>query len=766
LPRSTVVVAASVLVLAAFGVVVACAGDDVVGPVSDVAFLGIGAYATGCAALAARRAHGRQRSAWVWMAVGLGGWAAGDTLWSFYESVLQVQPFPSLADVGYFVFPVGAAAAMVQLPSGSAGQSRLRLLLDGVVVATSLFLLLWVTALRTVYEVNRGNRLALGVSLAYPICDIMVVTIAVLVLGRSPAGQRLTMSLITAGAVLMAASDSAFAYLVARGEYHSGDLIDLGWAAALIAFGSAALLSRRPSPRDENTVAVPPRASLWLPYVPPMLGGTAASVALFPGPIRIVAPVLAVAFCVRQCIAAGENRRLLAMVSAQALRDPLTGLANRALFRDRLNHAMQLRGRDGRSVAVLSLDLNDFKLVNDSMGHPTGDALLIRVAERLLGCVRTGDTVARLGGDEFAVLLEGRLDHSQLIGERIVEAFDEPFVVDGHELLMRPSVGMAVVTPDDPDLSGEALSRQADIAMYSAKRSRTGGVHTFSSDMRLIDPDAVEQPPVTRNVAGGAETVRLLGELRHAIDHGQLDLVYQPKFDLVSLNIVGVEALLRWPHPDRGVLGPDQFLPLVRRHGLMRPVTDVVIEKALDQAAQWYSAGVGVPVAVNLFAPFLRDLELPNRLHGALNRRGLCPQALSVEITEDLVLDNVGRTRAVLQRLRERGIRIAIDDFGTGYSALWYLRELPIDEVKLDRQFVAPILTDPRAAAVVRAVVDLAHELDITTVAEGVEDGETAARLRDYGCEVGQGFYYSPPVAAAATGALLARDRGVVPLPG
>jgi len=384
--------------------------------------------------------------------------------------------------------------------------------------------------------------------------------------------------------------------------------------------------------------------------------------------------------------------------------------------------------------------------VNDSLGHAAGDDLLVLVADRLLECVRGSDTVARLGGDEFAVLMEGRAEHARLIAHRVVQAFDDPFSIDGRDLVMRPSVGLAVASPEDDEISADELLKQADVAMYSAKRSRTGGVHTFTPDMHLIQTNELD---LSTDSNAGAAAVRLLGELRRAIDQVDLSLVYQPKFELRTGEIVGVEALVRWPHRDRGLLGPDHFLPLVREHGLMRSVTQLVLAKALDDVAAWRAKGFTVPVAVNIFAPSLGDLELPRQIEAALAERQLGSDMLTVEITEDLLLDNLDRTRTVLDRLRDKGIRVAIDDFGSGYSALWYLRELPVDEVKLDRQFIAPILVDPRAAAIVRAVIDLSHDLEVTTVAEGVEDEQTADRLREYGCELVQGYWCSPPVVAA-----------------
>jgi diguanylate cyclase len=387
---------------------------------------------------------------------------------------------------------------------------------------------------------------------------------------------------------------------------------------------------------------------------------------------------------------------------------------------------------------------------------------LVGGGERLSRCARPGDTVARLGGDEFALLLEGRLDRSHLIAENILEAFEEPFLIDGQEMLLRPSVGMAVTSSAEPDLAPEGLVTRADLAMYAAKRSRNSGVLTFSTDMMLVDPDVMEESGTRAGspASNGASQVRLLGELRHAIDRGDLDVVYQPKLELRTGRVVGVEALLRWPHPQLGVLRPDTFISLVRQQGLMRPVTDLVLEKALDDAARWVLLGAGTSVAVNMFAPFLRDMKLPDRLRSALTDRDLPADMLTVEITEDVVLNELGQVMAVLQGLRDCGIRVAIDDFGSGYSALSYLRDLRIDEVKLDRHFIASVTSHERAAAVVRAVIDLSHELGITVVAEGVEDAETAVWLREHGCDIGQGYYLGMPVAASMVEDLVLATRG------
>jgi diguanylate cyclase len=714
--------------------------DETAAVASHVILIGFAMFAFVCAVLAARAARGRRRIAWICQAVGLSGWAAGATLRTCFELVFHTDPFPWIIDAAYLMYPLGACAALVLYCGGYSGPGRGRMALDGLIVAVSLFEISWVLVQREVYDGGARSRFALALSLAHPVSDVLVVTVALLVLTRARPGHRVTLGLLTLGNVLNAVADTVWVYPDVNNAYYKGDLLDVGWLFGLLALGSAALLSRRNANTEEPTPHVPSRISSWLPYLPIGLAGAvcAPTVLRTPGmaPLLASSTVLISAVLARQFLVVGENRRLLATVADQALRDPLTGLANRALFHDRLTHAMELRERDNQSVTVLSLDLDDFKLVNDSLGHPAGDALLMMVGDRILGCLRNSDTVARVGGDEYAVLMEGTVEQSRLIAHRVMQEFNRPFELDGHDVIIRPSVGLAIATAGDSTTSADVMLKQADMAMYSAKRSTAGGVHIFKPDII-----SMERSPLG---------LRLLGQLRRAISNVDLTLVYQPKFDLCSGEIVGVEALLRWPHPERGLLGPDQFLPMVRKYGLMHSVTDLVLARALDDAAVWHSKGVGVPVAVNLFAPSLADLELPGRLVHELEVRRLSANSLSVEITEDLLLDNMSRARTVLTRLRERGIRVAIDDFGRGYSALWYLRELPIDEVKLDKGFIAPILVDRKAAAIVRAVINLAHELDVTTVAEGVEDAETAARLREYGCEVVQGFHCSVPLDASA----------------
>jgi diguanylate cyclase len=725
--------------------------------------LGFPAFAAVSAAVAARRGHGRQRQAWLVMTFGLVALEFG-SITVLYHPIVRgsvVPLYPPAAMVGFLIFPLVACVALLVFPSGYPGVARFRMLLDGAIVGASLFVVAWVTLLRDVYSATGVSRLDEFLSIASPIAGVVTVTVAVLGLARANAHWRQTMTVLTIGLTLIAAAGGAYVFSLARHSYLADSVWNLEWAAGLVLLGIAALNcpSDPPEALPEPPASLSAPVSLWLPYLPLAIAG-GLELAEFRNilksdPAFVVVPWLVIAVLARQFMVVAENRRLAHSVSDRALRDPLTNLGNRVLFRDRLDHAIQLYHRDQRSVAVLSMDIDDFKVINDNLGHAAGDALLVQAAQRLLSCVRSGDTVARLGGDEFAVLIEDAGENAHLIVYQILEAFERPFSAEGEVIFMRPSAGLAVAGGEDPDLRASELLKHADSALASAKHLG-GGLQTFSTDTVIRDNGAPSlSAPDIHLSRGGLVEVRLLSDLRQAITHHALTVLYQPKIDLQTTRVVGAEALARWPHPVFGMVLPHQFLPLVRQHGLMRTFTDLVLDQALGDAAQWRRRGIAVPVAVNLFPPLVGDINLPGHIFDALERHELPGDSLIVEITEDLLLDDIDRTREVLEALRERSIQVALDDFGSGYSALTYLHKLPIDEVKVDYELIGQVLTDPRAEAIVRAVIDLSHALNVTTVAEGVEDAETATWLRDRGCEVGQGILYSPPITGQAVMELL-----------
>ena len=466
-------------------------GHDTTRVVDDLGLLTFAALASWCCLRTARRCGRGQRATWVSLTVGLAAWTVGEGVWCYYElwEHRPQTPFPSVADAGFLVFPIAAAFGVALLPGRSGRPVRTRLL-DGLLVTGSMFVVSWVVVLGSVYEAGAASHFALVVSLAYPIGDLVLVTMTLLVLTEARTAQRATLALLTAGIALMATSDTLFAYLTATNSYHTGSLIDAGWLAAFALLGSAALSSTGDAAPATRAIEVSTRRS-WPPYVPLLLAGAVALprslAALRSGPIPVVAVVIVLVLLVRQFLTLAENRRLLITVAHQAFHDPLTGLANRALFTDRLEHAVGLHHRDLRPLAVVCIDLDDFKLVNDSLGHAAGDELLVRVAERLTGCLRAGDTVARLGGDEFAVLIEDGAEHPLLAANRIVEAFGAAFRVDGHSVAVRPSVGVASTSIETPDASAERLLKHADVAMYTAKRAGTGAPQLFQPDERPGD---------------------------------------------------------------------------------------------------------------------------------------------------------------------------------------------------------------------------------------------------------------------------------------
>jgi diguanylate cyclase (GGDEF)-like protein len=431
-----------------------------------------------------------------------------------------------------------------------------------------------------------------------------------------------------------------------------------------------------------------------------------------------------------------RNTRLLQELGWDATHDSLTGLANR---RELYTEGQKRLVKDPvRRRALLLLDLDRFKEVNDSLGHHAGDQLLVEVAARLRGALRGADLLARLGGDEFAVLLnDAGSDEAARVAENLRATLAVPFAAPAGPSLAGSltlhstvSVGISRFPEDGPDLS--ALLRKADIAMYKAKTSFQG-FHVYSG---IDDAD---------------DTTRLqtVDELRTGLDGDQLVLHYQPKVDLDSGHVHSVEALVRWDHPTRGLIYPDAFLPLVEASGLMRAMTVRVLEIALDQAADWHARGQRLTIAVNLSASSLVDAELPDEVFAMLAARGVPPRVLQLEITEEFLMADHDRARSILTRLRDGGIQISVDDFGTGYSSLSRLREMPIDELKLDRSFVLPMADDARAAALVASAIGLAHSLGLRMVAEGVETNVAYTELKRLGCDQGQGFLMSRPVPAA-----------------
>jgi len=446
----------------------------------------------------------------------------------------------------------------------------------------------------------------------------------------------------------------------------------------------------------------------------------------------LAARVIVISAAIGMLIAIGlfaRARRRVYERGFEADHDELTGLLNRRGFFACLGET--IAGRDAR-VAVLLLDLDGFKEINDTLGHASGDALLRQIGARLRGALRERDEIARLGGDEFAVLVDAPRTKTGDVGEigrRVRDTLTAPFEVAGLSLQIRASVGVAVF-PEHGTTADELL-RLADIAMYQAKQNRIGLSVYHSS----VDPR-------------GGQALQLSSELERALGAGELVVHYQPKADVHTGAITGVEALVRWQHPERGLLSPDAFVPIAERNGLIRRLTLQVVRTALTQQSSWLAEGIDVPLAVNLSIANLLDTDLPRDIATVLDELKVRPGKLKLEITESYLVTDPTVIHSNIEELCRHGVGLALDDFGTGYSSLTHLRRLPIDEIKIDRSFIQDLDTDSDDAAIVQSTIDLAHSLNLTVVAEGVETAVTWDRLRDFGCDQAQGYYLARPMPA------------------
>jgi diguanylate cyclase (GGDEF)-like protein len=426
-----------------------------------------------------------------------------------------------------------------------------------------------------------------------------------------------------------------------------------------------------------------------------------------------------------------ERTMAAEVLRRQSLHDGLTGLPNRAALTERIRAGLRASDVLHEPVALLVMDLDNFKDVNDALGHDQGDRLLIEMSRRLQRVLRDADTIARLGGDEFAVLItkDATGDAAASVAARIIETLEQPFTVGGISIQTTASIGISVFPDDAGD--AETLVQRADIAMYAAKRSGTG-VSRYSAD----------------NDTSSVRRLALLGELRTAIHDGDLELHYQPSLNLVTGEVESCEALVRWRHPEHGLMPPGDFIELAEISGLIHPMTRWIIDGALAQIRLWLDDGIDLVVGVNLSVRNLYDRELVPWLTGRLIERGVDAHHLKLEVTESELMDDPLLALEVLGKLKALGTPTSIDDFGTGYSSLAYLKHLPIDELKIDKSFVGNMVNDASDLTIVRSTIDLSHNLGISVVAEGVEDPETLRRLAALGCDRAQGYHVSRPLPA------------------
>ncbi len=680
--------------------------------------------------LAARRATA-DRLAWWSMAVAFAAGMTGDILYTLVVARLPVEPFPSIADFFYLVYFLPLYVALVSLIRTRVPHFHASMWLDGVVGALGAASVAVAVLLEPAFDVAEDTLAATIVSLAYPIADVLL--LALLVAVGAILGVRSDRTLVLAGLGVLAnlVGDVAYLDLAPAGLYTEGGPLDLSWLCA-VGLMAAAAHSANTAPRPAPPALTGARVG-WRVLAVPLACNIASLLVLGSGYSEAMNPTAA--WLAIGCVLAALCRTAITFqevrafneVRAEARTDELTGLPNRRALYESISAALATSAPD-RPTALLLMDLDGFKEVNDSLGHHAGDHLLRQIGPRLVPVLRGGDLLARLGGDEFAVLLpDTGLDEAAALAARLRHLVMEPMSVEGIRLHVGVSIGVAGAPV--PAATVEELLRCADVAMYEAKAGRTG--------VQVYVPDPL---------GGTGDRLRTMEDLRSALEgHDEIVVHLQPQVDLRTGAVVGAEALVRWHHPVRGLLAPADLLPAAEQAGLLRPLTDAVLDLSLSAAAGWWPER-GIPVSVNLSAANVTDLDLPGKVAQALVRHGLPAQALTLELVEDTLMSDPERGGRVLDELRHLGVRTSIDDYGTGYSSLAYLRNLPADELKLDRSLTHDVATEPRAATIVRYTVGLAHELGISVVAEGVEDDVTAQVLADLGCDVAQGFGVAHPM--------------------
>jgi diguanylate cyclase (GGDEF)-like protein len=725
----------------------------------------------------------RPAHAALWAPVLFGGailtYVAVSALEVVFGSTPPAPAFTSWLDAGYLAVYPPSLICILLLPRHRVSMAtRLRTALDSMMIIAAALTFSWYFVIGPTILRGDATIFTRVLGTALPVGDLILAfcMLGVWMQSRDRAMNR-AIALFGLGLFGVIVGDGILDYQLLHGTYYVGALIDPLWPLSYIVAGLGARDLRRSVATWEPAAPVqspghPTRVSpvrtlapyAFLPLVGALVWYTLTAnrdINLQHG-VYVCAALLCALVLIRQVTALLDNARLNRELSDHAVTlevrnvelqtmlttnsaltaanaklevlantDMLTGLASRGVLYDRLSQALLMFQRDHTPIALLLMDLDRFKEVNDSLGHLVGDRLLQQVGSRLQTTLRRLDTVARLGGDEFAILLPStNQDGALTVAQTVLALFESPFEVDGYILTASISIGVALASDTVHDAS--ALVRHADVAMYLAKRSQRG--------FFVYDPALDEQSP---------ERLMLISDLRRAVDSEQIQVYYQPKLSIKTGKVCGVEALARWPHPEQGFIPPDRFIPLAEHVGIIHPLTILVLRRALRQTREWARQGLDLPVAVNLSASSFDNQKLCQTIADVLRDENVAPAQLILEITENTLMTDPARAQSAIRELKALGVQLAIDDFGKGYSSLSYLKFLPVDEIKIDRSFVQGLSVEGTTdRAIVRAIVDVGHALKRRVVAEGVEDRLTWEMLRRLGCDTAQGYYMGRPMPA------------------
>lgn len=676
------------------------------------------------------------RRPWMFFALGISVYGLGNVLWAVWIEHLKSPPIPSICDGMWLSLYPTCYAGIAGLARVRERRVPARMWLDGLVAGLGIAAIGAAIVVRPVLASVSGDTAAVVTEMAYPLCDLLLVALVVGVLALR--GWRIDRlwGMLGIGFIALAVADCMYALQVAGGASAPSALTNMTYDIGVMLL---ALAAWQP-PAAPATDTVPSGAVLAIPatFTFGALGLLIYDHFSRLDPIALALAMLTLLFAFARIALTFRDVRALAETRRQALTDDLTSMPNRRHFLARIHDGIRACELTGASMALLIVDLDHFKELNDTLGHDAGDQVLCQVGERLRTVLRATDIAARLGGDEFGVLLSDLCDEAsaERVAEKILQAIGQPFPIKGVGLRMTASIGVAIFPQHADD--NEQLMQHADVAMYEAKAAQSGyACYARERDMHSL------------------ERLTLAGELSHALEAGEIEAHFQPKADASSRRIVGVEALVRWRHPVRGLIGPGEFVTVAEQTGLGRELTRRMLELALTQVRRWRDQGFDLHVAVNTTVADLQDVRFPAEVARMLGDHGLPPEALVLEVTENMVLADPVRVGDVLAQLGELGLGLSLDDFGTGFSSLTHLKALPVGEVKIDRSFVGRMTSDPVDAAIVEATIQLAHSIGIRVVAEGTEDQLTWSALVDNKCELVQGYALSRPLPAAELEALL-----------
>ncbi len=676
------------------------------------------------------------RRSWMIFAFGISIYGMGNVLWAAWVEHLPNPPIPSICDGMWLTLYPACYLGIVGLARVRERRVPPRIWLDGLIAGLGVAAVGAAIVLRPVLASVSGNTAAVITEMAYPICDLLLAALVVGVLALR--GWRLDRmwAMLGAGFLALATADGMYALQVAGGASAPSTATNLAYDVGVLLLALAAWQPGEALERD----AVPGTAVLGIPaaFTVSALGLLIYDHFSRLDPLALALAMLTVLAAFARTGIAFRDVRALAETRRQALTDELTSMPNRRDFLVRLRDGIAASQASGTSVALLIVDLDHFKELNDTLGHAAGDELLCQVGERLRAVLRATDTAARLGGDEFGVLLcdACNTERAEVVADKVLRAIAAPFPIKGLSLRVTASIGIALYPEHAHD--GEQLMQHADVAMYEAKTAQSGR----ACYARERDNHSLER-------------LTLAGELSRALEGEEIEAHFQPKAEAATRRIVGVEALVRWRHPTRGLIGPGEFVTVAEQAGLGRALTRRMLTLALGQARAWRAAGLELHVAVNTTVADLQDTQFPEEVAAMLAAHGLPPEVLVLEVTENMVLADPVRVGDVLAQLGELGLGLSLDDFGTGYSSLTHLKALPVGEVKIDRSFVGRMTTDPVDAAIVEATIRLAHSIGIRVVAEGIEDQATWSSLVANRCELVQGYALSRPLPAQELEGLL-----------